>query len=78
MYYLLLATVCWSLNDLFSRICAGCLVGLALYNTFVLIKYPAYRKLRDDIAKEEDARINTAIRDKVRKEATASMFTSTK
>jgi hypothetical protein len=53
-------------------------VGLALYNTFVLIKYPAYRKLRDDIAKEEDARINTAIRDKVRKEATASMFTSTK
>jgi hypothetical protein len=77
-YYILLATVCYSMNDLFGRICAGCLVGIAFYNTYVIIRYPAYRKMRDQIAEEEDARINAAIREKVRKEATAAMFTSAK
>ena len=77
-FYLLMATILFSLGDLFSIICAGCLVALALYNTFVLIKYPAYRKLRDSIAKEEDARINAAIRERVRKEATAAMFSGAK
>ena len=62
------------MNDLFGRICAGVLVGTALYNTFVLIRYPAYRKMRDQLAKEEDERINAAIRDRVRKEAATAMF----
>ncbi len=74
LYYIFLATVCWSLNDLFGRICAGCLVAIALYNTFVLIRYPAYRKMRDRLAKEEDEKINAALRDRVRKEAAAAAF----
>ncbi len=73
-YYILLATVCYSTDDFFGKICAGCLVGLALYNTYVLIRYPAYRKMRDEIAKEEDERIQAAIRDRVRKEAASAMF----
>lgn len=76
VYYILLATICYSLNDLFGKITAGCLVGVAFYNTYVLMKYPAYRKMRDQIAKEEDARINAAIRERVRKEAGAAMFSS--
>merc|ERR1712038_495653 len=77
-FYILLATICYSTEDIFGKICAGCLVGLALYNTYVLFKYPAYRKIRDAIAKEEDERIQAAIRDRVRKEATAAMFSSSK
>lgn len=75
-FYIFLATVCWSLGDIFAQVCAGCLVGIAFYNTYVIMRYPAYRKLRDAVAKEEDERINAAIREKVRKEATSAMFTS--
>mmetsp|Transcript_18708 Transcript_18708/g.22933 ORF Transcript_18708/g.22933 Transcript_18708/m.22933 type:complete len:227 (+) Transcript_18708:123-803(+) len=73
-YYILLATICYSFENLFGKILAGCLVGVACYNTYILIKYPAYRKMRDTIAKEEDERINAQLRDRVRKEATANMF----
>ena len=74
IYYIFLATVCWSANNLFGKICAGFLVAIAMYNTWVLLTYPAYRKLRDELAKEEDERINAALREKVREEATRSMF----
>lgn len=74
IFYLLLATICYALGDLFSKICAGCLVGIAFYNTYVLIRYPAYRKLRDQLAKQEDEKINAAMREKVRKEAITAMF----
>jgi hypothetical protein len=75
-YYLLMATMCYSFRDLFGRILAGCLVGIALYNTFVLIKYPAYRKMRDDLAAEEDKRIEGKLKERVRIEASKQMFAS--
>lgn len=74
LYYILLATICLSLGNVFAYICAGVLVGIALCNTYILMRYPAYRKLRDQLAKEEDARIEAAMRDKVRKEAVSAMF----
>jgi len=74
-FYLLLASVCLSLKDLFGLVMAGCLVAAAVYNTFVLCRYPAYRKLRDELAKEEDERINKKIRTEVGKEARRQMFT---
>lgn len=78
LFYIFLATVCWSLGDIFAQICAGCLVGIAFYNTYVIMRYPAYRKIRDKAAAEEQERINAAIREKVRKEATGAMFTTRK
>lgn len=74
LFYILMATVCLSFDDLFGKILAGALVGVALYNTFILIKYPAYRKMRDELAKEEDKRIEAKLREKMRKEATRQMF----
>lgn len=74
-FYLLLASICLSLKDLFGMIMAGCLVGVAVYNTFVLCRYPAYRKLRDELASEEDERINKKLRQEVGKEARRQMFT---
>lgn len=74
LFYILMATVCLSFDDLFGNILAAALVAVALYNTFVLIKYPAYRKMRDELAKEEDKRIEARLREKMRKEATRQMF----
>lgn len=67
--------MCWSANNIFGKICAGFLVAIAFYNTYVLIRYPSYRKLRDQLAQEEDKKFNDALAAKVKKEATAAMFT---
>jgi len=74
VYYILLATVCLSFDDIFGKILAAALAGIAIYNTYVLIKYPAYRKMRDELANEEDTRIQKRMREQVRKEATKQMF----
>lgn len=73
-FYLLMATVCVSFKRLFGFIVGGALVGVAFYNTYVLIKYPAYRQLRDELAKEEDKRIEGKVREKMRAEASRQMF----
>jgi hypothetical protein len=74
VYYILLATVCLSFDDIFGKILAGALAAIAFYNTYVLIKYPAYRRMRDELANEEDKRIQKRMREEVRKEATKQMF----
>jgi len=74
LYYLLLASVLVSYKNLFGYIVAGCLVATAFYNTYVLIQYPAYRKIRDQIALEEDARIDAKMKERARQEATKHMF----
>ena len=74
VYYILLATVCLSFDDIFGKMLAAALAGIAIYNTYVLIKYPAYRKMRDELANEEDTRIQKRMREQVRKEATKQMF----
>lgn len=47
---------------------------VAFWNTYVLIKYPAYRGLRDKLAEEEDKRIEGKMREQIRTEATKQMF----
>ena len=39
VFYLLLATVTWSYNELFGRVVSGCLAGCAIFNTYVLCRY---------------------------------------
>ena len=41
-FYFLLASVCWSYESLFGMIVAGCLVGTALFNTYILCRYVCY------------------------------------
>ena len=50
------------------------MIGVGFYNTYVLIKYPAYKNLRDELAKEEDQRIEGTMREKAKAEATKQMF----
>lgn len=75
MYYIIIASLEWSFCDLLGKIVAGVIVGAAIYNTFVMFKFPKYRKKRDELAKLEDSRIQQKIRKKVQEEATAAMFT---
>ena len=73
-FYLLVGSICCSFGDIFSFIVGGCMFAVGIYNTYVLIKYPAYRNLRDELAKEEDQRIEGKMREKAKAEATKQMF----
>jgi hypothetical protein len=74
MYYLLMAGVALSLNQIVSYIAAGLFLAVAFYNTWVLFRYPSYRKLRDQIAEEEDKRIDSMISKQVKKQAMKQVF----
>jgi hypothetical protein len=73
MFYLLMASVTWAYDDLFGKIVAGCLAGVAVYNTYVLCRYPSYRHMREKIAEEEDKRIEARISKEVRKQAVSQL-----
>jgi Zn-dependent protease with chaperone function len=69
LYYLVLASVCWTYSNLMGKILAASLVGVAIFNTYVLCRYPSYRKIRERIAEEEDKRIEARISKEVKKQA---------
>lgn len=69
MFYLLLASVAWSFDNLFGRIVSIAVIVTAFFNTYVLCRYPSYRKLREKIAEEEDKRIEARISKQVKKQA---------
>lgn len=69
MYYILMASVAWAYNNLFGKIVAAALVAVAIFNTYVLCRYPTYRKVRERIAEEEDKRIEARISKEVKKQA---------
>jgi hypothetical protein len=73
LFYLLLASIAYSYDNLRSFIVACALVGVALYNTYVLCRYPSYRKMREKIAEEEDKRIEARISKEVKRQAQASL-----
>lgn len=73
IFYMLMASVCWSYQTIFGKATAIILGVVAVFNTYVLCMYPGYRKLREDIAAEEDARIQAQINSQVRKQAISSM-----
>ncbi|EJK65181.1 hypothetical protein THAOC_13994, partial [Thalassiosira oceanica] len=73
LFYILMASVTWSYQGLLGYITSGVLAGMAVFNTFVLCRYPAYRMMRESIAAEEDKRIQSKINQQVRKQAASQM-----
>uniref|UniRef100_A0A7S2XJA4 Uncharacterized protein n=1 Tax=Attheya septentrionalis TaxID=420275 RepID=A0A7S2XJA4_9STRA len=73
-FYLLLASITWAYNNLFGKIVAIAIAATALFNTYVLFRYPGYRKLREKIAEEEDKRIEAKISREVKKQAVSQIM----
>ena len=69
LFYMVLGSVAWSYDDLGGRIVSCCIGGVAFFNTYVLCRYPSYRKIREQIAEEEDKRIEARISKEVKKQA---------
>jgi hypothetical protein len=68
-FYLLMGSVAWSFDSLFGKIVAIIFAATACFNTYVLCRYPSYRKMREKIAEEEDRRIEARISKEVKKQA---------
>ena len=69
IFYLILASVCWSYNNYLSLGTAIAIVGVAFFNTYILLRYPSYRRIREKIAEEEDKRIEARISRDVKNQA---------
>jgi len=74
LYYLLLGSISWSFGNLFGKIVCIVFVAVAIFNTYVLCRYPSYRRMREKIAEEEDKRIEGRISKEVRRQATSQVF----
>lgn len=72
-FYTLLASVAWAYNTLFGKIMAVAFIATAVFNTYILCRYPGYRKIREQIAEEEDKRIEARISKEVKKQAMSSI-----
>jgi hypothetical protein len=72
IFYCLMASVTWSYKGLLGYITAITLGVVALFNTYILCRYPTYRKMRETIAAEEDKRIEAKINQQIRKQAISS------
>lgn len=77
-FYLLMASVAWSYNKFYTKGVAIALICVAFYNTYILYRYPSYRAVREQIAEEEDrrleAKISEAATNQVKKQAMSQMF----
>lgn len=72
IFYLMMGSVAWSYDNLFGKIVAIAFAAVACFNTYVLCRYPAYRRIREKIAEEEDKRIESRISKEVKKQASVS------
>ena len=75
-FYLLLASLSWSFNSIPTRIVSIALVVVALFNTYILFRYPSYRAVRERIAEEEDKKIEAKIGAQMKKQAIKSLSRS--
>ena len=66
---MMMGSVSWSYDNILGKIVAIAFAVVAVFNTYVLCRYPAYRKLREKIAEEEDKRIEARISKEVKKQA---------
>ncbi|KAL7528952.1 hypothetical protein ACHAXR_002716 [Thalassiosira sp. AJA248-18] len=73
LFYCLMASVTWSYGGMLGYVTAILLGVVAVFNTYVLCRYPAYRKIRENVAAEEDKRIQAKINQQVRKQAVSQM-----
>jgi len=69
LFYMILGSVAYTFGGLWGIIMACVMVGTAFFNTYILCRYPAYRKVREQIAEEEDKRIEDRIAKEVRTQA---------
>lgn len=69
VFYLLMASLLVSYETVFGYIVAAITVFVAFFNTYVLCRYPTYRKIRQKMAEEEDKRIESKIKKGVVKQA---------
>ena len=56
-FYVLMGMVAWSFGTLLGMITAGALGLLALVNTYVLCRYPGYRKVLGEVSDEDERRL---------------------
>ena len=73
LFYFLMASVCWTYRGIFGYIVGIALVVVALFNTYILCRYPGYRAIREKIAEEEDKRLEAKISAQARKQAMKSL-----
>jgi COPI associated protein len=76
LFYLMLGSVAWTNEGLLGKVVALSFVGVAFFNTYVLCRYPSYRKMREKIAEEEDKRIEARISKEVKKQAASHVMRS--
>lgn len=74
LFYVLMGSVAWAFKNLFGKAVGIAFVAVAFFNTYVLCRYPSYRKMREKIAEEEDKRIEQRISKDVKKKAVSSML----
>eukprot|EP00541_Cyclophora_tenuis_P009887 CAMPEP_0116545666 /NCGR_PEP_ID=MMETSP0397-20121206/2797_1 /TAXON_ID=216820 /ORGANISM="Cyclophora tenuis, Strain ECT3854" /LENGTH=205 /DNA_ID=CAMNT_0004070009 /DNA_START=43 /DNA_END=663 /DNA_ORIENTATION=- len=72
LFYLLLGSVTWAYGNFFGQVVTCCLGAVAVFNTYVLCRYPSYRQMRERIAEEEDKRIEARISKEVKRQAIKS------
>lgn len=78
MFYFLMGSIAWtykstgSISKLLGPICGIGLMVIAMFNTYVLCRYPTYRAVREKIAEEEDRRIEARISGEVKKQVVKS------
>lgn len=77
-FYILMGSISWAFKNLFGKAMGIAFGGVAIFNTYVLCRYPSYRKMREKIAEEEDKRIQAKISGQARKQAISSVFVSRK
>jgi hypothetical protein len=66
---MILSSLALSFKYLPATIVGYCFIAVAVFNTYVLCRYPSYRKIREKIAEEEDKRIEARISKEVKKQA---------
>jgi hypothetical protein len=72
-FYILLGSIMWSFNQILGKVTAIVFFAVAIFNTYVLCRYPEYKRLREKIAEEEDKRIEARISKEVKRQAAAQM-----
>mmetsp|Transcript_7944 Transcript_7944/g.19537 ORF Transcript_7944/g.19537 Transcript_7944/m.19537 type:complete len:204 (-) Transcript_7944:186-797(-) len=73
LFYMILASVTYAYGGLLGFVMSCVMVGVAFFNAFILCRYPAYRKVREKIAEEEDKRIQDRIAKEVKTQAKKEM-----
>jgi len=73
IFYLLLGTITWTYG-LMGKLVAGALVVVACYNTFIICKYPAYKKMKEEIADEAEKKVNAKIQKEMQKQVLSSVM----